>query len=196
MAHHGSQYSSSAESLNAVASAEAIISVGANNSYGHLAESTLDRLRAFGARVWRTDQAGTITVISDGAQYTVVPTTLWLYLPLIRRAPDYIRITFIDYAPPNPLDEYVLIQNRGGGPADLSGWTLCDVASNCYTFPTFTLYSGATARLWTKSGVNTVTDLYWGRSQPVWSNTGDTAHRATAVGGCYGCPGSTGLRVL
>ena len=45
----------------------ALISAGANNSYGHPAPETLERLEALGARIRRTDQEGAVTVrVRDG----------------------------------------------------------------------------------------------------------------------------------
>ncbi len=65
--HHGSAYSSSPAFLSAVQPTYAVISVGANNSYGHPAAATLARLSSAGIQLWRTDQDGTISVTSDGA---------------------------------------------------------------------------------------------------------------------------------
>ncbi len=90
VAHHGSKYSSSATFLSAVSPHEAIISVGPN-SYGHPAPETITRLLAAGARVWRTDESGTIVVSSDGITYTMpvaspTPTVVYtVYLPVILR---------------------------------------------------------------------------------------------------------------
>ena len=58
--HHGSKNSASPELLEAAAPGAAVISVGANNSYGHPSPQTLDRLREAGCAVYRTDQQGTI----------------------------------------------------------------------------------------------------------------------------------------
>lgn len=58
--HHGSKNSASPELLEAAAPRAAVISVGANNSYGHPSPQTLDRLREAGCAVYRTDQQGTI----------------------------------------------------------------------------------------------------------------------------------------
>lgn len=87
VAHHGSKYSSSATFLSEVDPSEAVISVG-YNSYGHPDEGTLNRLRAAGARICRTDQSGTIVVLSDGVNYSVnvpCPFADWVYLPIIIR---------------------------------------------------------------------------------------------------------------
>jgi len=43
-----------------------VISVGANNSYGHPAVAMLARAAAVGATVLRTDEVGTIELVSDG----------------------------------------------------------------------------------------------------------------------------------
>jgi competence protein ComEC len=85
VAHHGGGSSSSAIFLAAVSPAEAIISVG-DNRYGYPDEETLDRLLAVGARIWRTDQFGTIVVSSNGGSYTVngfSPSGYQIYLPIV-----------------------------------------------------------------------------------------------------------------
>ena len=69
--HHGSSTSSSYIFLNAVLPEMGIISCGVNNKYGHPHEETLSILRDAGVVVYRTDLMGTITIGSDGANYTV-----------------------------------------------------------------------------------------------------------------------------
>ena len=65
--HHGSKHSSCGEFLQAVAPEIALISAGANNSYGHPAQETLERLEELGAEIHRTDREGTVTVrVKDG----------------------------------------------------------------------------------------------------------------------------------
>ncbi len=66
IAHHGSASSSSASFLQAVFPSYAVISCGQDNPYGHPHEATLDRLKAAGIRVLRTDQLGTIIITTDG----------------------------------------------------------------------------------------------------------------------------------
>lgn len=58
--HHGSRTSTSWELLNETRPEIVIISVGANNSYGHPTEETLTRIELFGCGVYRTDLLGTI----------------------------------------------------------------------------------------------------------------------------------------
>ena len=64
--HHGSNTSSSQNFLNQVKPEYAIIMAGKDNSYGLPKQKILDRLNKIGARIFRTDELGTITVISDG----------------------------------------------------------------------------------------------------------------------------------
>jgi len=69
VAHHGSKYSTSEEFLAATRPKLAVISVGANNRYGHPAPEVLERLRTVGAQVCRTDLEGEIEIVSDGKNW-------------------------------------------------------------------------------------------------------------------------------
>lgn len=71
VAHHGSRDSSTPAFLNAVQPKYAVISAGRGNSYGHPHTEVLRRLETIGAKVLRTDLAGTIIFRSDGS--TVAP---------------------------------------------------------------------------------------------------------------------------
>ena len=62
--HHGSTTSTGADFLSAVSPKAAVICVGADNSYGHPAQATLDKLA--GVPVWRTDKNGTVIAMTDG----------------------------------------------------------------------------------------------------------------------------------
>ena len=64
--HHGSDTSSSQEFLNEVKPQIAIISVGKGNTYGHPKQTTIDQLQKINARIYRTDESGTITITCDG----------------------------------------------------------------------------------------------------------------------------------
>jgi competence protein ComEC len=69
--HHGSSTSSTDEFLAAVNPSTAIISVGADNAYGHPSADVLAALARVGARVVRTDKLGTIIVRTDGRAITM-----------------------------------------------------------------------------------------------------------------------------
>ncbi len=71
VAHHGSRDSSTPAFLTAVQPKYAVISAGRGNSYGHPHTEVLRRLETIGAKVLRTDLAGTIIFRSDGS--TVAP---------------------------------------------------------------------------------------------------------------------------
>ena len=60
--HHGSKTSTGLELLNATAPEAAIISVGADNHYGHPAIEVLRRLERYGCRILRTDILGNIII--------------------------------------------------------------------------------------------------------------------------------------
>jgi competence protein ComEC len=69
--HHGSNTSTSESFLKRVNPFFAIISVGAGNSYGHPDEAVLSRLDDADVNVYRTDEDGTIILVSDGENITV-----------------------------------------------------------------------------------------------------------------------------
>lgn len=68
--HHGSRGSSSEEFLEAVKPRISVIPVGRNN-YGHPSEETLKRLEGIGSLIYRTDEAGAVTVLTDGKRVKV-----------------------------------------------------------------------------------------------------------------------------
>ncbi len=72
VAHHGSGGSSAAEFLATVDPLYAVLSVGADNRFGHPAPGVLDRLSSLGGvTVLRTDEQGTIEFVTDGASLRV-----------------------------------------------------------------------------------------------------------------------------
>lgn len=70
--HHGSRTSSSDDYLKTVKAKDVIISLAADNEYGHPHKQTLDRYKKYNMNVYRTDQDGTITITTDGSDdYTI-----------------------------------------------------------------------------------------------------------------------------
>jgi len=65
-AHHGSCGSTTPEFLGAVDPQAVAISVGADNDFGHPCDGVLGRLQGRGVPVYRTDEQGTLEVITDG----------------------------------------------------------------------------------------------------------------------------------
>lgn len=69
--HHGSRTASGAAWLRELSPTVAILSVGSHNRYGHPSPDALQRLGAQHATIWRTDQEGTVTVVTDGRHVEV-----------------------------------------------------------------------------------------------------------------------------
>jgi beta-lactamase superfamily II metal-dependent hydrolase len=66
--HHGSNTSSSAAFLDALRPSFAVISCGADNSYGHPHQEVLESLEQRFIQLYRTDLQGTVVVTSYGSQ--------------------------------------------------------------------------------------------------------------------------------
>lgn len=71
VAHHGSRTSSSRAFLETWRPQIALISAGRGNTFGHPAPEVIDRLQSIGARVYRTDRDGEITLTTDGRSVSV-----------------------------------------------------------------------------------------------------------------------------
>ncbi len=69
--HHGSRSATGDAWLGELRPALAVISAGRHNGYGHPHAEVVHRLTRSGARIWRTDQDGQLTLQTDGR-------TLWL----------------------------------------------------------------------------------------------------------------------
>lgn len=63
--HHGSATSSSADFLEEVSPEVSIISVGADNKYGHPSKEVISKHKELDIPIMRTDKSGTITMIMD-----------------------------------------------------------------------------------------------------------------------------------
>ena len=70
--HHGSSDSTSEKFLETVQPSIAVVSVGSENEYGLPDAALLDRLNAQGIAVYRTDRDGSITLLLDGTNATVI----------------------------------------------------------------------------------------------------------------------------
>jgi hypothetical protein len=94
-----------------------------------------------------------------------------------------IRIAEISFDPPGDdtgsnsslNGEWVTVTNTAATRASLTDWTLKDAAGHLFVFPTIHLKAHADVRVHTGSGRNTNANLFWGSTQYIWNNTGDTA---------------------
>jgi competence protein ComEC len=66
-----SLYGTTPEFLAAVRPRYAIISTGRHNVFGHPAPSTVARLRSIGATIYRTNENGAVTVVTDGTEISI-----------------------------------------------------------------------------------------------------------------------------
>lgn len=66
LGHHGSSSSTCKEFLDAINPNIAIITVGIDNEYGHPHDEVLDLLKSYKIKTYRTDNDGSIVLISDG----------------------------------------------------------------------------------------------------------------------------------
>lgn len=76
----------------------------------------------------------------------------------------------------NPNNEWVEFENTGDGAVNLQYWRLEDKANHDYSFPDVTLQPGDTVRVYTGSGSNTDSELYWGSSRAIWNDDGDIVY--------------------
>ena len=94
----------------------------------------------------------------------------------------------IDYILPDPSweegaqHEYVLIRNYDEVTIHLKGWQVKDESGTTFTFPDVSLLPGASLRLHVAKGLNTATDIYWGRTGSVWNNGGDSGYLIDPTG--------------
>lgn len=73
----------------------------------------------------------------------------------------------------NLNDEYVELRNSCTYPVEMTGWVLSDDDGNDYSFPAFILSAKSTVSIHSGPGVDSQVDIYWGKTNPVWGNSGD-----------------------
>jgi hypothetical protein len=86
--------------------------------------------------------------------------------------------------------EKVTLRSASTQEVDLKGWQVSNGSGQTYTFPSLTLYPGGVIVLYSKSGVNTSAELYWGLSKSAWAH-GATVTVTDAAGNVreqYGIP--------
>lgn len=76
----------------------------------------------------------------------------------------------------NKNEEYICLTNQGAAPAEMEAWWLHDEYGWRYTFSAFSLAGGASVRIHSGCGSDSIEDLYWCRDETaIWNNGGDCA---------------------
>lgn len=92
--HHGSRFSTGEGFLDVCSPKAAVISVGRNNSFGHPAKGTLDKLRSRRVIVFRTDRNGAVMVKCDNMGTITLKPTRQTRKPSITRTRSGARQPF------------------------------------------------------------------------------------------------------
>jgi micrococcal nuclease len=82
----------------------------------------------------------------------------------------------------NLNDEYVIFKNVCDFSIDMNNWEIKDEATNIYRFSEFSLLPHATVTLYSGSGIDSVTELYWNSRRAIWNNVGDTLYLRNSNG--------------
>ena len=72
VAHHGSSSSSSDDLFKMIDPKVALISAGKNNRYRHPSYLTLNRLEAYGVKIYRSDLQGMVKIVYYGGKNYVM----------------------------------------------------------------------------------------------------------------------------
>ena len=66
--------------------------------------------------------------------------------------------------------EWVVVSYKGEDQINLASWELKDDDGNTFVFPQLILHTNGAVQVHTASGTNTVIDLYWSASDPIWES--------------------------
>lgn len=174
--HHGSNTSSSEEFIQAVNPEVTILSYGEDNKYGHPHAEIVDRLQAIGSKIYATADLGTITVSTDGVNYTVNGKETSSVATGNIRSKEEEPTTAIEIVSKDLVTEIVGIKNSGQHAVSLKDWQLISIEGHqVYNFPNLSLQPGKT--IYITSGTNAREGqnyLKWTTKQ-IWLNDGDAA---------------------
>jgi hypothetical protein len=65
-------------------------------------------------------------------------------------------------------NERIMILHIGEEETSMAGWQIMDEDGHVFIFPVLTIFKGGGVTVYTKAGVNTAAELYWGLSEAVW----------------------------
>ena len=66
--------------------------------------------------------------------------------------------------------EWVVVRYTGDDQINLASWELRDADNHVFVFPQLVLHKDGAVQVHTSNGTNTVIDLYWNASDPVWQS--------------------------
>jgi hypothetical protein len=66
--------------------------------------------------------------------------------------------------------EWVVVHYKGVDQINLANWELRDEDRHVFVFPQLVLHKDGAVQVHTATGTNTVIDLYWNASDPVWES--------------------------
>lgn len=66
--------------------------------------------------------------------------------------------------------EWVVVGYEGDDQINLANWELRDEDRHVFVFPQLVLHKDGAVQVHTATGTNTVIDLYWNASDPVWES--------------------------
>lgn len=66
--------------------------------------------------------------------------------------------------------EYIQLVSIADADINLEGWKLLDGKKNEFIFPPITIFPGGGLNIYTRSGVNTSVEVFWGRENAAWSS--------------------------
>ncbi len=197
--HHGSDDAVLPRFIQTTAPEIAVISCGRWNQSGHPSPLTLRAYREAGVATLRTDIDGEVRVwgVEDGRFSIWTEREGMVYEGVAINEPtaeqtqthprletqtssDILSLWVISDAPgddhQNLNGEYAVIANSGTEPLQIGGWTLCDGAQHCFTFPQDSrIPAGQRVTLFTGYGRTDGVRFYMGSGSAVWNNEGDVA---------------------
>lgn len=194
-AHHGSRNGVSPAWLSATKPEVVVISCGYGNAYGHPDPWALRYYETAAKEVYRTDLDGEVTVLGrrdggyeilTGRSETAAAQPPPGPAPAALAAADLSLRVYAD-APGNDHynlnGEYVVIRNNSSVTVEIGGWTLCDAAGACFTFPAAgQIPAGQQVVVYTGSGRQDGTSFYMNSGRAVWNNRGDVATLSDSSG--------------
>lgn len=188
--HHGSSSSTTEEFLGVVSPQYAVISVGADNDYGHPAPTVLKRLNEAGARVYRTDLSGTIVAKTDGEsiQFSARTQDTEAKPGSGSQQAESAGQSMVELSAIDLKEEIAVVTNRSNTEVNLTGWKLVsEVGNQTFVFPDGTILpAGKSLKIVSgekaQAGAGT---LLWTKSQ-IWNNQGDPGALYNAQGDLIG----------